>query len=235
MISQTGELYLIATPIGNLNDLTLRAIEILQSLDLILCEDTRVSGKLLEHIKTLSNKEFIRPKLLAFHDHNEFKLLPQIIDFLKSGQKIGLISDAGTPLISDPGYKLVRSCLEQNIHVQALPGASSVLTALTLSGFPPDKFLFIGYLPRKSGQRKILIKNLNITPFAHTTIIAFESPYRLIASLQDLLETRGDLEVCVCRELTKMYEEVKRGKVSDVIAYFGKKSVKGEIVLLFQI
>lgn len=264
MDKQKGKLFLISTPIGNLQDISLRAIETLYKVDILLCEDTRVTGKLLQRYREMSKARFrfakktilkdneqiskskiptspadrqitSNPKLVSYHDHNEERLNPQVISWLNEGKSIGLVADAGTPLISDPGYKLVRECLNQNIKVESIPGPSAVTAALTLSGFPPDKFLFIGYLPRKSGQRQKLFSNLAIQQFSHLTVIAFESPYRLVSSLNDLRDALGEIEVCICRELTKLYEEVKKGKVSEVIEYFENKKVKGEIVMLFEI
>jgi len=231
MNSQTGTLNLIATPIGNLKDITLRAIETLFSVDILLCEDTRVSNKLLD--KFAEGKPF--PKLIPYHDHNERKINSQVITWLQEGKKIGLITDAGTPLISDPGYKLVRECLEQNIKVESIPGPSSVITALTLSGLPPDKFCFIGYFPRKSGQRQTLFKKLSPTVFKHMTFIAFESPYRLLKTLEDMKVVYGDIGVVIARELTKLYEETRRGKITEIIDHYSKKKIKGEIVVVFEL
>ena len=246
---QKGILFLISTPIGNLKDITLRAIEALFNVDILLCEDTRVTGKLTKRLKNremegckdkkpFSDSQILvtrNPKLISYHDHNEEKLNPKVLNWLKEGKKIGLVSDAGTPLISDPGYKLVRECLRQNIQVESIPGPSSVLTALTLSGFPPDKFLFLGYLPRKSTKRKKLFTSLSTMQFKHLTCISFESPYRLVSSMKDIYEVLGEIEIVVCRELTKMYEEIKRGNVSDVMKYFEGKKVKGEITMLFNL
>jgi len=227
---------LISTPIGNLNDITLRGLETIFKVDILLCEDSRVTGNLVHQYKEkFPQYENYNPKLISYHDHNEERMNPQILDWLQTGKNVGLVTDAGTPLISDPGYKLVRDCFSKNIKVESIPGSSSVLTALTLSSFPPDKFMFIGYLPRKSGQRQNLFKNLHPKPFKHITVIAFESPHRIISSLKDMKQVLGDIEVCVCRELTKMYEEIKKGKVSEVTEYFEKKSIKGEIVLLFEV
>ncbi len=240
MDNKPGTLYLIATPIGNLKDITIRAIEKILTVDILLCEDTRVSGKLIENIvnvyQTLNTEsEITKPKLISYHDHNEFRLNPQVTAWLKEGKQIGLITDAGTPLISDPGYKLVRECLQRNIIVESIPGPSSVITALTLSGFPPDKFTYLGYLPRKSGQRQNLFKSLLTQPFDHITYIVFESPHRLLSSLEDLQGSLGNIEVTICRELTKMHQEITTNVVSNVIESYQSRKILGEIVIVFSV
>lgn len=249
-----GSLYLISSPIGNLKDITLRAIETLFNVDLLLCEDTRVTSKLLHRYQDVANElidmstkydapqytEFETtkaktPKLLPFHEHNEARLHTQVLENLMQGMNIGLISDAGTPLVSDPGFKLVRECLEQNIRVEAIPGPTAVTTALILSGFPPDKYLYLGYMPRKSSKRKQLLESIQNDHFDHLTVVTFESPYRVVSTIKDILETLGDIEVAVCRELTKLHEEVRRDSASKLIEYYTKKNPKGEIVLVFEI
>ncbi len=218
-------LYIIATPIGNLGDITLRALETLQSVDLILCEDTRISGKLLSAYE-ISTKKF------RYHEHNAEGMRPKIMEKLKEGQKIALISDAGMPLISDPGYKLVESCIKENISITCLPGASATLTALALSGLPTDKFMFAGFLPSKTSARKKALAELK---YIETTIIFYETAPRLISSLDDILNTLGDRKISVARELTKKFEEVKRGNISELISYYQEKGTpKGEIVLILK-
>lgn len=220
-------LYIIPTPIGNLKDITLRAIEILQSADAVVCEDTRRTSKLLNHYK-------IQKPLLVLNDFNESKTFPQIIEKLKSGQNLALVSDAGTPLISDPGYKLVRECLAQNIPVDSLPGPSSVITALTLSGLPPDKFLFLGYPPEKPRQRIKLFENLcfNLEGCSTKyTIVMFVSPYKLLRTLEDMKAVFGDIEVVLAHELTKIHQSVEKKRISEWLTQL--KTPKGEYVLLF--
>jgi len=221
-----GKLCLVATPIGNLKDITLRAIDILSSVDVIVCEDTRKTGLLLKKLEIDNN-----PQLLSYYEENEAGRIPQIISLLKLGKNVALVSNAGTPTISDPGFKLVRECIKENINVEAIPGASAVLSALIVSGLPTDKFIFLGFLPKKEGKRKKILEKLE----KDTTTIIYVSPYRLVKRLEELKSLFGDIEVVVCRELTKMHEEVKRDKISDLLSYFGKKKIKGEITLCFKI
>lgn len=224
-------LYLVSTPIGNLKDITLRALEVLGSVNLILCEDTRKTGILLAHHKISP-----RPKLLSYQEHNELRRIPKVIKLLKGGENIALVSNAGTPTISDPGYRLVRECIKEGITVEAIPGSSAILTALIISGMPTDKFLFLGFFPRKSvARRKLLTALGTIHPSIAPTYIAFESPHRLINSLRDILEILGDIKIVVSRELTKLYEEVRREKVSEAIKHFSKTAARGEITLVFRL
>lgn len=221
-------LYIIPTPIGNLKDITLRALEILQSVDDIICEDTRRTALLLNHYQ-------IKKPLLVLNDYNEFKTFPQIIERLNSGQNLALVSDAGTPLISDPGYKLVRECIAQKIEVDSLPGPSSVITALTLSGLPPDKFLFLGYPPEKSGARLKLFQNIHDrkqNDYIKLTYIMFVSPYKLLRTLEDMKEVFGDIEVVLAHELTKIHQRVENKKISEWIENL--KNPKGEYILLLR-
>lgn len=220
-------LYLISTPIGNLKDITLRALEVLKSVDGVICEDTRRTSLLL-------NSYEIKKPLLVLNDYNEAATAAQIISKLEIGENLALVSDAGTPLISDPGYKLVRSCLEQNILVDSLPGPSSVIIALTLSGLPPDKFFFLGYLPEKEGKRKELLKKLTVIHDSiKVTFIAFVSPHKLIRTLEDMSEVLGDIEIVLAHELTKVHQSVDRKTVSLWLEHFKKTSPKGEYVMLF--
>ena len=224
-------LYIVSTPIGNLEDITLRALKTLFSVKTILCEDTRKTlGLLRTHQK--DGEEI--PELLSFYEENEKWRIPQIITRLKAGGEIALVTNAGTPTISDPGFKLVRECWKEKIKVVPIPGPSSPIAALSASGLPTDKFTFVGFPPNKSGQRtkffekiKLAIENLT------STIIFFESPFRLIKSLADLQKTFGNIDIVVCRELTKMYEEVFHDKVSAFIEKYSKTTPKGEFVILF--
>ena len=217
-----GNLYLISTPIGNLKDITLRSIETLKNVDLIAAEDTRRSGKLL--------KEYdVNTKMVSYFEHNEEIRIKEIIDKLKKGLDIALISDAGTPTISDPGYRLVNEVHKNGIKISSLPGPSSVINALSVSGLPTDHFYFEGFLPRKKG-RLTRFKFLSTLP---ATIILFESPYRLIKTLMDIEKFMGQRIVSVCREMTKIHEEIFRGSLWKTINHFkNKKSIKGEIVIL---
>lgn len=217
-------LILVPTPIGNLNDITLRALEVLQSADVILAEDTRTSRKLLHH-------HGIDTPLRAHHAHNEHQAVPQLVGELQKGRTMALITDAGTPGISDPGFLLVRACIQAGVAVTALPGPSALLPALTASGLPCDKFHFEGFLPHKKG-RKTRLTYLSALP---NTFVLFESPYRLVKCLHQLAENCGsDRPAAVCRELTKIHEEIKRGSLAELIAYYdgGKGTVKGEIVIV---
>jgi 16S rRNA (cytidine1402-2'-O)-methyltransferase len=217
-------LYLVATPIGNLRDISLRALEVLEFADVILCEDTRVSGKLL------SAHDIRGKKLIPYNDHSNEGQRDKIIRMLEDGQVVALISDAGMPLISDPGYKLVQSCAEKNIYISSIPGANAPLMALQLSGLPSDKFSFIGFLPHKTAARQKLLQDWVGVP---GTLIAFESASRLQSALVDIGAVMGVREVAVARELTKLYEEVRRGSANELVAYYKEHGPpKGEIVLI---
>lgn len=215
-------LYLVATPIGNLGDITLRAIETLKSVDLIAAEDTRHSGHLLRHLG-------IEKPLLSYHAHNEARRTAELIDQLASGRNIAIISDAGMPGISDPGHRLLRACIERDLPYTIIPGASSVLTALIGSGFPAVRFYFAGFLPVKSGQRE---RELRAANDRTETSIFLESPYRILKTLTASAEIMPERRVCVARELTKQYEEYRKGLPAELVAHYTARPPKGEIVFL---
>lgn len=216
-------LTLVPTPIGNLEDITLRAIRILGEVDLVLAEDTRTSGNLLK----LYN---IQNSLFPFHQHNEHKVLTQLVNRMKAGESMALVSDAGTPGISDPGFLLVRECIKEKIKVECLPGATAFVPALVMSGFPSDKFIFEGFLPHKKG-RQTRMKELTLE---ERTIVLYESPHRIAKTLLQLSEfMEPERMVAVCRELSKLHEEIKRGSLAELTEYYSaKESIKGEIVLI---
>lgn len=222
-------LYIVATPIGNLKDITLRALEVLQSVDGIICEDTRRTSLLLNHYQ-------IKKPFLVLNDYSEAKNIPALIAKLQAGQNLALVSDAGTPLVSDPGYKLIRECLALDITVDSLPGSSSILPALTLSGLPPDKFLFLGYLPEKPGHRLELLKKLTqVQDSIKVTYIIFVAPHKLARTLEDMKEVFGDIEAILAHELTKIHQSVKKQEISKLLEAFIKQPPKGEYVLLFSL
>jgi 16S rRNA (cytidine1402-2'-O)-methyltransferase len=226
-----GILYIVATPIGNLQDITMRAVKVLGTVDVIACEDTRKTGILLAKVL---KSECPRPRLISYYEQNELQRIPEVIAAIKDGLNIALVSDAGTPTVSDPGFKLVRECIKEGIKVESLPGASSVLTALTVSGLPTDKFLFVGYPPKKPGHRKDFFEKLTKIGIK-TTIILFESPHHLIRTLEGMKEVFGDVDIIICRELTKIYEEIRREKISKSLEHFVKIIPKGEFVILLHI
>lgn len=219
-----GKLFLVPTPIGNLEDMTFRGIRILKEADLILAEDTRTSAKLLMHFE-------IRNKVLSHHKFNEHKTVEMIACQIEDGKNVALISDAGTPGISDPGFLLVKTCLEHDIEVECLPGATALIPALVNSGFPTDRFSFEGFLPQKKGRQK-KIKELATEV---RTMIFYESPFRLLKSLEQFAEFMGsNRRASVSRELSKFFEENKRGTLAELIEYFKSKPVKGEIVIVLE-
>jgi len=217
-----GTLYIVSTPIGNLEDITLRALRILKEVDLIAAEDTRHTGILLKHFG-------IQKPLTSYFEGNEFKKREWILSRLKQGDRIALVSDAGTPGISDPGFRLIQIAIRNQIPIVPIPGPSAVITALSVSGLPTDAFLFKGFLPHKSKKRKDLLKQLVETK---ETLIFYESPHRINETLKDILEILGDREIVLTRELTKVYEEVLRGKVSEIQHQLAEKKIKGEITLV---
>ena len=219
-----SKLYLVPTPIGNMEDITLRAIRILKEVDVILAEDTRTSGNLLRHLE-------ISKPMTAFHIRNEHQVVEHIADRIEAGETMALVTDAGTPAISDPGFLLVRECVKRNIEVECLPGATAFVPALVNSGLPAEKFIFEGFLPHKKGRQT---KLKAVAEYPYTTIL-YESPFRLVKTLQQLIEVCGpDRQVSVARELTKIHEENARGTLAEVLAHFSQKEVKGEIVIVLQ-
>ena len=215
-------LYVIATPIGNLGDITLRALEILKSVDLIAAEDTRHSGMLLKHFG-------IKKPFISYHEHNEAMRTAELVERLTSGENIALITDAGTPGLSDPGLRFVRECIKREVSFTIIPGPSSILTALVGSGFSTDQFCFRGFLPVKSGQRE---RELRAAVEGNETVIFFESPYRLTKTLAACIDIMPDRQLCVARELTKKFEEFRRGKSGELLAHYEAHPPKGEIVLV---
>lgn len=223
-----GTLFLVSSPIGNLRDLSFRAVETLAEVDLVLAEDTRKTGLLLKHLN-------ITKPQLSYFEYNEAERIPEIIVRLKNQEKIALLSNAGTPTVSDPGYKLVRECLANKLPVVSIPGPSAIITALTASGLPTDRFLYLGFLPRKENQKRTYLTNL-LKSFADfpTTFVAFESPFRLYQTLEIIAQLSPTASVAVAREMTKIHEEYIRGNVAEVLAHFREKAPKGEITLVFR-
>jgi len=219
--SSCGTLYIVSTPIGNLDDLTFRAINVLSSVDLIAAEDTRTTKHLLDHYK-------IHKPLVSYFSYNEARRTPELISKLKNGLSIALVSDAGTPGISDPAFRIIRAALDETIPVVSIPGPTAFLPALIVSGLPTDRFVFEGFLPVKKGRRSKLEQLKN----EQRTIILYESPHRLLRTLRDLLEFLGDRDISVSRELTKHFEEVIRGKISNALHHFTQKSIRGEFVFV---
>ena len=219
-----AKLYVVPTPIGNLQDMTFRAVEVLKNVDIILAEDTRKTSILLQHFN-------ITKKLQPYHKFNEHKSTKRIIDLISMGQDIALVSDAGTPAISDPGYLLVRECVNSNIDIETLPGATAFVPALVNSGLPSEKFCFEGFLPHKKGRQK----RLKELAEEKRTMIFYESPFRLLKTLEQFKEFIGEnRKVSVSRELTKIYEENKQGTLDEIIDYYKDRKIKGEIVIILE-
>lgn len=218
-----GTLYIVATPIGNLRDITLRAIDTLKAVALIACEDTRHTSNLLSHYE-------IHKPLVSLHEHNERKRTPELIEKLKHGQSVALVCDGGTPLVSDPGWLLVHRAIEEHVPVSWIPGPAALIGGLVLSGLPSDRFVFEGFLPAKASARRRRLEALKGEP---RTVILYESPHRLVNMLRDLHEVLGDTPVACARELTKMFEESRRGKAGELIAHFEKHPPRGEFVVVF--
>jgi 16S rRNA (cytidine1402-2'-O)-methyltransferase len=215
-------LYVVATPIGNLRDITLRALETLRDVDLVAAEDTRHSGILLKHYQ-------IKKPLISYHEHNEAMRTAQLVERLAAGEKIALITDAGTPALSDPGARLIRECVKRGFDFTIIPGPSSILTALVGSGFAAEKFFFGGFLPIKSGQRE---RELRAAADREETSIYFESPYRVTKTLKASVDVLQDRQLCVARELTKKFEEFRRGSAAELLAHYEAHPPKGEIVFI---
>ena len=216
------KLFIVPTPIGNLQDMTFRAINVLKSVDLILAEDTRVSGKLLKHFE-------INTRMQSYHMHNEHKILKSLVDKLKSGLEIALISDAGTPAISDPGFLLTRACVDEGIAIECLPGATAFVPALVNSGLPNDRFVFEGFLPIKKWRQT----RLKLLAQETRTIVIYVSPHKLNKTLEEIVMYFGpDRQISVSRELSKIYEETLRGTAQSILEHYNSKQVKGEIVLI---
>lgn len=215
------QLYIVPTPIGNLGDITFRAVEVLKSVEVVLAEDTRKTGQLLKHFE-ISNK------LQSFHQHNEHKVVDKLVQRMRSGESMALVSDAGTPGISDPGFLLVRAALQLECKIEVLPGATAFVPALIKSGFPTDRFIFEGFLPHKKGRQKRLLELANET----RTVVLYESPHRLKKLLVQLLELMPERAVSVSRELTKLHEETVTGSLTEIIAAYEDREVKGELVVV---
>lgn len=223
-MDKSGKLILVPTPIGNLQDITLRAISVLKEADLILAEDTRVSTKLLKHLE-------IEKRLVSHHKFNEHKTTASIVSQIEMGNTVALISDAGTPAISDPGFLLVRACVEKGLEVECLPGPTAVIPALAVSGLPTDRFVFEGFLPQKKGRQT----RLQLLATETRTMVFYESPFRLVKTLGQFAEFWGEeRRACVCRELSKMFEEIKRGSVRELAEYYTAHPPKGEIVIVVE-
>lgn len=220
-----GILYLVATPIGNLGDITLRALEVLKSVDLIACEDTRHSRVLLDHYG-------IRKPLISCFNFSEKKRAPELVARIKNGESIALISDAGTPGIADPGYRVIQEAIKQGFRIETLPGPSAFLAALTLSGLPTDRFLFEGFFPVKEGQKK---RKLEALKNEERTVIFYESPHRILKTLKAMGDALGGAPIVVAREISKKFEEVVRGSAAKALEHFSSKKVRGEFVILFNL
>ncbi len=217
-----GRLYLVATPIGNLEDITLRALRVLQECDFIACEDTRQTHKLLNHFE-------IDKRLVSYHEHNEMTRAPELVIELERGAQIALVSDAGTPLVSDPGHRLLTLCLRHHIPVVPVPGPSALVAALAASGLPTDEFLFAGFLPSRAADRRETLRRLGSEP---RTVVVYEAPHRVADALRDARELLGDRKACLAREITKVHEEFIRGTLSELIHRTSEKTPRGEMTLL---
>lgn len=219
-----GRLYVVPTPIGNLKDITLRALETLKEADIIAAEDTRQTLKLLNHFD-------IKKSLISYHKYNEQIKSDKIIELLQGGQKVALVSDAGMPGISDPGSVIIKRCIEENLNFEVLPGATAIITALVYSGLDTTKFLFRGFLPRENKERKIITDELINS---QETIVFYEAPHRLLETLKYLLDVFGSRKVAICRELTKIYEEIYRGRLDEALEYFIENKPRGEFVIVLE-
>ena len=219
---EQGKLYVVATPIGNMGDITIRALEILKSVDLILSEDTRETSKLLKYYK-------IQNSQISYRDQNHTRVFDNILETLKSGKNMALVSDSGTPLVSDPGFKLIHELVEKGIKIESIPGPSAVISALTVSGLPTDKFTFVGFLPKKPGQQEKILKEYGNL---ESTLVIYESPYRVVKLLEQIQRTLGNRKICVVKDLTKMYEHLIYGEINDILTDRTSIKPKGEYVIL---
>jgi len=219
---EKGKLYVVATPIGNMGDITIRALETLKSVDLILSEDTRETTKLLQHYE-------IQKSQISYRDQNHIRVFSNILETLESGKDIALVSDSGTPLISDPGFKLVQDLIAKGIKIESIPGPSAVIGALTVSGLPTDKFTFIGFLPKKSGQQDKLLKEYGAL---ESTLVIYESPYRVVKLLEQLKTSLGNRKVCIVKDLTKLYENLIYGEIDAILTDRTSIKPKGEYIIL---
>ncbi len=222
MSTETGKLYLVPTPIGNMGDITSRALEVLREVELIACEDTRHSGMLLKKLD-------IKKRLISYHDFNEATRARQLTEILSRGDSVAVITDAGSPGISDPAYRIVRAAIDEEIEIIPLPGPTAIIPALTASGLPTDRFFFEGFLSHKSGARRTRLEKIKTLDH---TLVFFESPHRIEKCLRDMLEVLGDRSACLAREISKRYEQFVRGSLSDLVRHVTDRSVKGEIVLV---
>ncbi len=222
MSTETGKLYLVPTPIGNMGDITSRALEVLNEVELIACEDTRHSGTLLKKLD-------IKKRLISYHDFNEAARARQLAEILSRGGSVAVITDAGSPGISDPAYRIVRAAIDDEIEIVPLPGPTAIIPALTASGLPTDRFFFEGFLSHKSAARKTRLEKIKTLDH---TLVFFESPHRIEKCLRDMLEVLGDRSACLAREISKRYEQFVRGSLSDLVQHVTDRSVKGEIVLV---
>ncbi len=221
---ESGKLYLVPTPIGNLGDISARALEILGAVEVVACEDTRVTGHLLAHYG-------LKKRLISYHDFNEARRVPQLIQILSEGKDVAVVTDAGSPGLSDPAYRVVRAALENNITICPLPGPTALIPALTASGLPLDRFFFEGFLSNKSSARK---KRLESLKNLEHTLVFYESPHRLTKMLADALDSLGDRPACLAREISKIYEEFIRGNLSQLLEISGTRNIKGEIVVIIE-
>lgn len=230
-----GSLFIVSTPIGNLSEITLRAVETLKQVDVILCEDTRKTKHLINKLNitlfnTIVGKSVMsKQRLISFYEQNEEQRIPQVIEWLKQGKNVALVSNAGTPLISDPGFRLVRECVKHKLPIVPIPGASAVLAGLVVSGLPTDKFMFLGFLPKKVGKKEKLLKK---ALESEMTVVFYESPFRIIKTLDYLKNSHSGVGISVGRELTKKYEEILRGTPSELIEKLSDKKIKGELVVV---
>jgi len=222
--TEAGKLYLVPTPIGNLGDISKRALEILESSELIACEDTRLSGRLLNHFG-------IKKPLISYHDFNEEKQVPKLLKIIFAGGDVSVITDAGSPGLSDPAYRIIRAAIDNDIIVSPLPGSNALIPALTGSGLPLDRFFFEGFLPNKSATRKNRLDKLKELQY---TLIFYESPHRIIKTVTDALEVLGDRPACIAREISKIYEEFIRGTLSEILKNISARKLKGEMVLIIE-